>query len=64
MSDAGWYYCIEHHAVEPFGACPSKDRLGPYETEQEAAHALQIAEDRNEEWDNDPAWNDDEEDDD
>ena len=34
------------------------DRLGPYDTEAEAAHALEKVEERNEEWDNDPKWND------
>jgi len=35
-----------------------KDRLGPYDTEAEAARALEKVKERNEEWDNDPKWND------
>lgn len=62
MDESRWYYCIEHGTVEPFGGCPAKDRLGPYVTKQEAARALQIVKERNEEWDTDPAWNDDDED--
>jgi hypothetical protein len=64
MIESRWYYCIEHGTVEPFGGCPAKDRLGPYATKEEAAKALQMAQDRNEEWDHDTAWNDDEDDED
>ena len=35
--------------------CAYKDRLGPYDTEAEAARALEKVKERNEEWDNDPA---------
>jgi hypothetical protein len=35
------------------------DRLGPYETREEAERAMQRVEERNEAWDNDPRWNDD-----
>ena len=42
--------------------CPYKDRLGPYETEAEAARALEKAAERTKAWDEDPAWNDDVED--
>jgi hypothetical protein len=34
-------------------------RLGPYPTREEAARALKKVEQRNVEWDNDPAWSDD-----
>lgn len=60
MTESRWYYCIEHGTVEPVGGCPAKDRLGPYATKQEAERALETAKDRNEEWDDDTAWNDDE----
>ena len=36
------------------------DRLGPYPTEAEASRALDKVEERNEAWDHDPAWNDEE----
>jgi hypothetical protein len=31
--------------------CPNKERLGPFATQQEAAHALDTVRRRNEEWD-------------
>ena len=42
--------------------CPPIDRLGPYDSREEAERALEKAEQRNEEWDNDPKWNDEAED--
>jgi hypothetical protein len=37
--------------VEPDDGCPGKDRLGPYKSVDEAAHALDTVRKRNEEWD-------------
>jgi hypothetical protein len=54
-----YWYCVKHHRVESDTICPSIDRLGPYASEEEAALALETAAARNEEWDNDPRWNDD-----
>ena len=51
MSDGDWYWCLRHHAVEPFEGCRAEDRLGPYPTRDEAAHALQKVQERNEKWD-------------
>ena len=62
MTESRWYYCIEHRTVEPYRGCAARDRLGPYATRQEAEKALEIATDRNEEWDHDPAWNDEDDD--
>ncbi|MFF3664528.1 hypothetical protein [Microtetraspora malaysiensis] len=45
-----WWFCLKHMRVEPEKGCPDKDRMGPYATEAEAAHALQTASDRNEAW--------------
>ena len=59
-----YYYCIKHHAVEPWDGCNSTDRLGPYPTRAEAQAALERVAARNEAWDNDPKWNDDEDEDD
>ena len=56
MSD--FWYCVKHHRVEPADGCPPIDRLGPYATEEEASRALEKAEERNQEWDDDPKWND------
>jgi hypothetical protein len=33
--------------------------LGPYRTREEAEHAMERVDERNEAWDNDPRWNDD-----
>lgn len=54
-----YWYCIKHDAVEGEEGCRAKDRLGPFETQAEAARALEIAAERTEEWENDPVWNDD-----
>jgi hypothetical protein len=61
MSEAGtkYWYCVKHRAVEQGeDICPSVDRLGPYGSREEASRALERAQERNEEWDNDPRWND------
>lgn len=56
--DGKWFYCLEHHAVEPREGCRSAVRLGPYPTREEAAQALETVERRNRAWDNDPDWAD------
>ena len=53
-----YWYCVKHHAVEEPDGCAPIDRLGPYATREEAERALEKAEQRNEDWDNDPNWND------
>ncbi len=60
MSDSGpFYFCLKHHAVEGKDGCKAADRLGPYETREAAAHALESAEERTKAWDDDPRWKDD-----
>ena len=54
-----YFFCLKHPTVEGEDGCRAKDRLGPYDTEAEAARALEKVEERNESWDNDPKWNDD-----
>jgi hypothetical protein len=54
-----WFYCLQHSTVETRDGCKASDRLGPYATRDEAAHALEHAQERNEAWDTDPRWNDD-----
>jgi len=54
-----YFYCMKHKAVEGEEGCRAADRLGPYETAEDAEHALQIAQERTEAWDDDPRWNDD-----
>lgn len=55
-----YFYCLDHKAVEPEDGCRAADRLGPYATREEAEQALEKVHERNESWDNDPRWNDDE----
>jgi len=59
MSEGKFYYCTKHHTVEGEEGCRAADRLGPYDTAEEASHALEIAAERTKSWDNDPDWNDD-----
>lgn len=59
MSDSEYWFCLTHHTVEGTDGCRSKDRLGPYTSSEEAARALDKVAERNEQWDNDPQWNDD-----
>lgn len=52
-----WYYCIEHATVEPKLGCRITTRMGPYETREEAARALETARERNKEWEEaDEEW--------
>jgi hypothetical protein len=53
-----WWWCLEHHAVEGPDGCGPSDRLGPYDTREEAERALEKVAERNAAWDNDPNWND------
>ncbi len=57
--DDKWYFCLVHHKVEPEEGCRNADRLGPYDSEEEAGRALEIAAERTKAWDEDEAWNDD-----
>lgn len=56
---AEYWYCLKHHEVEGEEGCRNADRLGPYASPEEASHALEKVEERNEAWESDPAWNDD-----
>lgn len=53
-----WYYCLRHGQVEEGPQCRAADRMGPYATREEAAHAMEQAADRERDWQNDPRWND------
>jgi hypothetical protein len=57
-SDESFYYCLKHKAVEGADGCKAEDRLGPYATRAEAEAALAKVAERNDQWDNDPKWND------
>jgi hypothetical protein len=54
-----WYWCLEHKAVEGPDGCAPSDRLGPYDSREEASRALEKVAERNAAWDNDPNWSDD-----
>lgn len=49
--DDGWYWCLEHQAVETREGCRATARLGPYPTAEAAANWRESVEARNEEWD-------------
>jgi hypothetical protein len=59
MPDMRFWWCLNHHQVEPDDGCANSQRLGPYPDAETAARALEIVKERNEAWDNDPNWNDD-----
>lgn len=56
MATGDWYYCLDHHVVEPYDGCRSASRLGPYPTRGDAENALTKVAERNDEWDNDPRF--------
>lgn len=60
MQSSDWYYCLDHHAVEPYEGCRSASRLGPYRTIEEAWAALARVTERNQAWDNDPRFSEEE----
>lgn len=45
-----WYWCLAHQRVEGEAGCPNHRRMGPYETREEAATALDRARERTEAW--------------
>ncbi|HEX2903231.1 MAG TPA: hypothetical protein VHO01_07200 [Jatrophihabitans sp.] len=54
-----YWYCLDHHAVEDFTGCGSKNRIGPFDSEDAAAHALETIAAREQRYDaEDAAWND------
>jgi hypothetical protein len=58
--DGTYWYCVDHHRVEQFEATDSQNRIGPFETEQEAEAALQTIADREKLYEEeDSAWEDD-----
>ncbi len=44
--DGTFWYCMTHRGVEPYHGCKNADRIGPFPTETEAAHALQTIAER------------------
>jgi hypothetical protein len=53
-----WYWCLRHNRVEDADhACRAEDRLGPYDTKEEAEHWRERVEARNAKWEaEDRAW--------
>jgi hypothetical protein len=52
-----FWFCLDHHAVEPFAGCGSRNRIGPFDTEGDAARALQTIAERERRYDaEDSAW--------
>lgn len=57
-----WWYNLLSGKVEEGAGAPNSERLGPFETEREAALALENARLRNEKWDKENAkWDGDNE---
>lgn len=52
MTDAGkWYWCMEHQHVEPADrGCPPDQRMGPYDSPEEARRWREKVDARNEAW--------------
>lgn len=55
--DTKWYWCLKHNTAEHGVTCPATDRLGPYESADDAAAWRERVERRNEQWDQeDERW--------
>jgi hypothetical protein len=60
MADGAWWYDLKtKSAVQDARAGKIADRLGPYASREEAEQALDKVAERNEAFDNDPRWKDD-----
>lgn len=52
-----FWFCLEHHVVEPFDGCGSQNRIGPWATHEAAANALSTIAERERRYDaDDAAW--------
>jgi hypothetical protein len=60
-TDDQWWYDLKTKTVVSEAKNKSKatDRLGPYNSKEEAERALEKVDERNEEWEHDPRWSDD-----
>lgn len=53
-----FWWCLQHSRTEPDEGCAHAERLGPYDTADAAAHALDRAAERTKSWDEaDEEWN-------
>ena len=52
-----FWFCLDHHTVEDFAGCGSRNRIGPFDTQSEAAKALDTVAERERRFDaEDSAW--------
>jgi len=58
IASGKYWFCVTHHVVESADGCPNEERLGPYDTAEEASLALEKVQERNVEWDRETASND------
>ena len=59
LAGGPWFFCLKHHTVEDRDGCAERHRLGPYETREEAEHALQSVAEREQKLTaEDRAWQD------
>jgi len=58
MSAGGFYWCLRHQRVETDDdKCAERFLLGPFDSSEEASHALELVRERNEKWeDEDARW--------
>jgi hypothetical protein len=63
LPEKQWYWCMDHKRVEDGDSpCPPDRRMGPYRSEEEAAHWREKVASRNETWDEeDRRWEGDDE---
>ncbi len=62
MSDEQWYWSLKDHRVVRGDEVKATDRLGPYATREEAANAMGEVAERNDAWENDPRYQEDDQD--
>jgi hypothetical protein len=48
MPEGPWFFCLKHDTVEPKEGCAERHRLGPYETREQAARAVESVAEREE----------------
>ena len=60
MSENEYWFCLKHHTVEGEDGCPQRRPARPLRLRRGGRRApWRRSQERNEEWDNDPKWNDD-----
>ncbi|MDQ1729962.1 MAG: hypothetical protein QOK10_121 [Pseudonocardiales bacterium] len=55
--ESTFWFCLDHHAVEPFAGCGSRNRIGPFDSVAAAERALDTIAERERRYDaEDSAW--------